>query len=179
MLFLGWRHRYKKYTLDNRYIISSSQMTAYYGGCFYKKRQMFILREHPGSLLVSFGGVCVARRFSFFYFVLSQSMMSSSRLPQTVDSVSIQRTSSTFGTRKDASRQEGFSEKATSHISKAVRESTCIVSVAKWTIFTDSRSGQYIDQFEVSAEQSTVSSSSPWGLIFVPFSHQTLQICYI
>lgn len=53
--------------------------------------------------------------------------------------------SSSFGTGKDVSRKEGLSEKAISHISKSVRESTCIVYVAKWTIWTDWRSGQHID----------------------------------
>ena len=53
--------------------------------------------------------------------------------------------SSRLATLREGLRQKGFSEGATSHISKSVRQSTGIVYEAKWAIFCDWCSGRDID----------------------------------
>jgi hypothetical protein len=53
----------------------------------------------------------------------------------------------------DNLRQKGFSETATKHISRSVRESTSIVYDAKWTIFSDWCVGREIDPFKISVQQ--------------------------
>ena len=54
---------------------------------------------------------------------------------------------------RDNLRQKGFSETATKHISRSVRESTSIVYDAKWTIFSDRCVGREIDPFKISVQQ--------------------------
>ena len=54
---------------------------------------------------------------------------------------------------RDNLRQKGFSETATKHISRSVRESTSIVYDAKWTIFSDWCVGREIDPFKISVQQ--------------------------
>jgi hypothetical protein len=52
-------------------------------------------------------------------------------------------------------RQKGFSERATSHISKSVRQSTGIEYEAKWAIFCDWCNGRDIDPVRVTVQQLT------------------------
>jgi hypothetical protein len=82
---------------------------------------------------------------------------------QTRSSVSVQGKSGTSKARVSSSlrlttlreglRQKGFSEGATSHISKSVRQSTGIVYEAKWAIFCDWCSGRDIDPVRVTVQQ--------------------------
>ena len=82
---------------------------------------------------------------------------------QTRSSVSVQRKSGTskarvssssrLATLREGLRQKGFSEGATSHISKSVRQSTGIVYEAKWAIFYDWCSGRDIDPVRVTVQQ--------------------------
>ena len=77
--------------------------------------------------------------------------------------ISVQRESRTSKSRNSASsrmvtireglRQKGFSEGATSHISKSVRQSTGIVYDAKWSIFCDWCLGKEINPIQVSVQQ--------------------------
>jgi hypothetical protein len=53
---------------------------------------------------------------------------------------------------RDNLRQKGFSETATKHISRSVRESTSIVYDAKWTIFSDWCVGREIDEISIVRE---------------------------
>ena len=61
--------------------------------------------------------------------------------------------SSRLATLREGLRQKGFSEGATSHISKSVRQSTGIVYEAKWAIFCDWCSGRDIDPVRVTVQQ--------------------------
>ena len=61
--------------------------------------------------------------------------------------------SSRLATRREGLRQKGFSEGATSHISKSVRQSTGIVYEAKWAIFCNWCSGRDIDPVRVTVQQ--------------------------
>ena len=82
---------------------------------------------------------------------------------KTKSSISVQRGCSSSFSRKTPStrlvsvrdnlRQKGFSETATKHISRSVRESTNIVYDAKWTIFSDWCVGREIDPFKISVQQ--------------------------
>jgi hypothetical protein len=82
---------------------------------------------------------------------------------QTRSSVSVQGKSATYKVRVSSSsrlatlgeglRQKGFSEAATSHISKSVRQSTGIVYEAKWAIFCDWCSGRDIDPVRITVQQ--------------------------
>jgi hypothetical protein len=53
----------------------------------------------------------------------------------------------------DNLRQKSFTETATKHIPRSVRESTSIVYDAKWTIFSDWCVGREIDPFKISVQQ--------------------------
>ena len=82
---------------------------------------------------------------------------------KTKSSISVQRGCSSSFPRKTPStrlvsvtdnlRQKGFSETATKHISRSVRESTSIVYDARWTIFSDWCVGREIDPFKISVQQ--------------------------
>ena len=82
---------------------------------------------------------------------------------KTKSSISVQRGCSSSFSRKTPStrlvsvrdnlRQKGFSEIATKHISRSVRESTSIVYDSKWTIFSDWCVGKEIDSFKISVQQ--------------------------
>jgi hypothetical protein len=61
--------------------------------------------------------------------------------------------SSRLATLREGLRQKGFSEGATSHISKSVRQSTGIVYEAKWVIFCDWCCGRDIDPVRVTVQQ--------------------------
>ena len=61
--------------------------------------------------------------------------------------------SSRLATLREGLRQKDFSEGATSHISKSVRQSTGIVYEAKWAIFCDCCSGRDIDPVRVTVQQ--------------------------
>jgi hypothetical protein len=84
---------------------------------------------------------------------------------QTRSSVSVQEKSGTSKARVSSSsrlatlrkglRQKGFSERATSHISKSVRQSTGIEYEAKWAIFCDWCNGRDIDPVRVTVQQLT------------------------
>ncbi|VDI33865.1 Hypothetical predicted protein [Mytilus galloprovincialis] len=50
-------------------------------------------------------------------------------------------------------RKRGFSEGATKHLTKSVRDFTRIVYDAKWSIFTDWCSKREIDPFQVTVQQ--------------------------
>ena len=85
---------------------------------------------------------------------------------QTRSSVSVQWKSGTSKARVSSSprlaalrewlRQKGFSEGATSHISKSVRQSTGIVYEAKWAILCNWCSGRDIDPVRVTVQQLAV-----------------------
>jgi hypothetical protein len=57
---------------------------------------------------------------------------------------------------REGLRQKGFSEGATSHISKSVRQSTGIVYEAKWAILCNWCSGRDIDPVRVTVQQLAV-----------------------
>ena len=61
--------------------------------------------------------------------------------------------SSRLATLREGLRQKGFSEGATSHISKSVRQPTGIVYEVKWAIFCDWCSGRDIDPVRVTVQQ--------------------------
>ena len=63
--------------------------------------------------------------------------------------------SSRLATLREGLRQKGFSERATSHISKSVRQSTGIEYEAKWAIFCDWCNGRDIDPVRVTVQQLT------------------------
>jgi hypothetical protein len=94
--------------------------------------------------------------------VLGQAISASLKMKS---SISVQRGCSSSFSRKTQStclvsvrdnlRQKGFSETATKHISRSVRESTSIVYDAKWTIFSDWCVGREIDPFKISVQQLT------------------------
>ena len=78
-------------------------------------------------------------------------------------SLSIQRQSGASEPRKSSSarlaslrdnlRKRGFSEGATKHLTKSVRDSTNVVYDAKWTIFSNWCCGRQINPFQVTVQQ--------------------------
>jgi hypothetical protein len=81
-------------------------------------------------------------------------MQSNRRLVSRESKARIRKTPSTrLVSVRDNLRQKGFSETATKHISRSVRESTNIVYDAKWTIFSDWCVGREIDPFKISVQQ--------------------------
>lgn len=89
--------------------------------------------------------------------------LSSSSTSETRPSVSNQGQGSLSKSRKTSStrlaslrvslRKRGFSEGATKHLTKSVRDSTSIVYDAKWSIFSDWCSEREIDPFQVTVQQ--------------------------
>ena len=89
--------------------------------------------------------------------------VSSSSTSETRPSVSNQGQGSLSKSRKTSStrlaslrvslRKRGFSEGATKHLTKSVRDSTSIVYDAKWSIFSDWCSEREIDPFQVTVQQ--------------------------
>ena len=102
---------------------------------------------------------------------------------KTKSSISVQRgcsPSTCLVSVRDNLRQKGFSETATKHISRSVRESTSIVYDAKRTIFSDWCVGREIDPFKISVQQLAdflVFLFEVKGL--APFYCKGVQICYL
>ena len=102
-------------------------------------------------------------RQAWFPELLLLSCQASETSFQTRSSVSVQgksgtskarvSSSSRLATLREGLHQKGFSEGATSHISKSVRQSKGIVYEAKWAIFCDWCSGRDIDPVRVTVQQ--------------------------